>query len=80
MKVLIRVKRTTEYASIVEMPEEKFKRISKAIEHGGERGQAAELEANKLIDVRDWQDDELASMEEFVPYLETKPPVAAPLS
>ncbi len=65
MKVLIRVKRTTEYASIVEMPEEKFKRISKAIEHGGERGQVAELEANKLIDVRDWQDDELHSLEEF---------------
>jgi len=71
MKVLIRVTRRTEYASIVEMPEEKFRELQDAIENGPHMSRViAEKEANRLIDTKDWQDDSLDSVDEFEEFKE----------
>lgn len=69
MKVLITAIRRTEYTSIVEMPEEKFNDLKKRINSRGESRRKAEEEANRLINVKDWQDDTLHSLDEFEPYL-----------
>ena len=71
MKVLTRVMRKTEYATIVEMSEEHFKALRTGLESTDRPvRRLAEKEVNKLIDVRDWQDDDLDSIEEFEPYIE----------
>lgn len=71
MKATITVIRKTEYSSIVEMPEEKFKDLQSRL---GSRDRSvhvqAERDLNKLIDVRDWQDDELDSVENFEEFKE----------
>lgn len=66
MKVRIEVKRSTTYCSYVEMAEEEFKKIEDGL-HSPEFGERVEArrKCNKLIDTRDWQDDELESVEEF---------------
>jgi hypothetical protein len=66
MKVTISVTRKTQYSSIVEMDEATFKRLDAALDSGdrAER-KKAEQELNNLIDVSDWQDDELDNLDEF---------------
>jgi hypothetical protein len=67
MKALIRVTRRTEYASIVEMPQEKYDKLRAALESEDRVVvKNAEKNLNRLIDVEDWQDDELMDIEEFV--------------
>ena len=64
MKVLIRVTRRTQYASIVEMKEEMYKRICDTLDaDSGDSEEAEEL--NAMINTADWQDDELISLDEF---------------
>lgn len=67
MKVLINVKRTTEYASIVEMSQEEYDKLQADLEAGGQREKEAEKILNRKIDTNDWQDDEFESLEEFKP-------------
>lgn len=64
MKVLIRVTRRTQYASIVEMKEEMYKRICDTLDADSGDSEVAE-ELNAMIDTADWQDDELISLDEF---------------
>lgn len=64
MKAVITVKRTTEYASIVEMSQEKFDSLQARLEYPGARKEA-EKELNKLIDTNDWQGDDFDSLESF---------------
>jgi hypothetical protein len=72
MKALIRVIRKTEYASIVEMTPQKYERLQ---HNFGSRFRGirdgAEKELNKLIDVKDWQSDDLDSVEEFNEWKDT---------
>jgi hypothetical protein len=65
MKVKITVIRRTEYTSIVDMTEEKFTDLHERINSRGDTRRNAEQEANRLIDVSDWQDDTLHSLDEF---------------
>jgi hypothetical protein len=66
MKALIRVKRLTEYASIVEMTRADYLSIKHDLHSANPSAmRAAEKRANNLIDTNDWQDDELQSIEEF---------------
>jgi hypothetical protein len=71
MKALIRVTRRTEYATIVEMPQEKYDNIKAALDDDDRVVvKDAEKTLNRLIDVKDWQDDELLNIEEFEPFIE----------
>ena len=70
MKILIRVTRSTEYASIVEMTQEKYDELQTAIAGGGAARRDAEKRLNRMIDVKDWQDDSLDSVDEFEPFIE----------
>lgn len=74
MKVIISVIRKTEYTSIVEMDEAKFNRIRDGLNASRRTDRAtvrlAEKEANSLIDTKDWQDDDLDSVEQFEEYKE----------
>ncbi len=65
MKVLIHVTRRTEYASIVEMTPETFEKFDIELNACGKRAAAAEAELNNMIDVDDWQDDSLVSLDAF---------------
>lgn len=72
MQAIITVKRITEYCSIVEMTQEKYDALQKAIEDGTlAEACAAEQELNKLIDTKDWQGDDFDSLESFEPYIGT---------
>lgn len=73
MRVLIRVTRHTEYASIVEMPQEKYEEYQRRLAARGSARRVrdvleAEQELNKLIDVKDWQDDSFEHLDEFEPF------------
>ena len=70
MKALIRVTRRTEYASIVEMPQEKYDQLRAALDGDRAEQKAAEKTLNGMIDTRDWQDDDLLDVEEFEPFIE----------
>lgn len=71
MKVLISVIRKTQYSSIVEMDESTFKRIGKGLDAPSRvERESAEAEANRRIDTKDWQDDELYSVDQFEPFKE----------
>lgn len=67
MKVLIRVIRETEYASIVEMDKAAYDQLQKDLEGSPKERMLAEKDLNGRIDVKDWQDDCLRSVEEFAP-------------
>ena len=71
MKAIIRVTRKTEYASIVEMPQEKYDALQAAFksDYRVER-KNAEKTLNGMIDTKDWQDDDLLDIEEFEPFKE----------
>lgn len=60
MQVLITATRKTEYATIVEMTEDEFRRYSDKLEV---RNREAMKELNRKIDTRDWQDDSLIAVE-----------------
>lgn len=67
---MISVTRKTKYTSIVEMPEEKFKQIKNDLESKNwPTRRAGEKEADKLVNVNDWQDDDLDSVDEFEPFV-----------
>lgn len=68
MKALIRVIRKTEYASVIEMSDEKFKLLSQNLMGEKPLRKLAEKELNRLIDTNDWQDDDFDSVEEFGAY------------
>jgi archaellum component FlaC len=71
-KAIITVKRLTEYSSIVEMQETTFNRIAKDLEGGRVEVKRAEKELDRLIDTKDWQDDEFSSLEGFEKFEEGK--------
>ena len=70
MKALIRVTRRTEYASIVEMSQEEFHKLTAMLDGDRTQRREAEKTLNRAIDVRDWQDDNLESIDEFEPFVE----------
>jgi len=71
MKALIRVMRRTEYASIVDMPQEKYDRLQAALQSDDRvERKNAEKTLNGMIDTRDWQDDDLLYVEEFEPFIQ----------
>lgn len=71
MKVVVKVTRLTEYATIVDMSEEKMNDLNARLESRDRRVRRdAEKEANKLIDTKDWQDDDLHSCEPLEPLKE----------
>lgn len=52
------------------MPEEKFKQIKNDLESKNwPTRRAGEKEADKLVNVNDWQDDDLDSVDEFEPFV-----------
>lgn len=66
MKVKISVVRRTEYCSIVEMTPERFRELDAALDSDNRKDRILARKAvNELIDVKDWQDDELDSIDEF---------------
>lgn len=67
MKVIIRVVRKTEYASIVEMDNVTFDNLKRDLDGGRVERMRAEKDLNRRIDVKDWQDDDFDSLEEFDP-------------
>jgi len=70
MKVLITVTRRTQYSSIVEMPEAEFQKLDAALESSDKvERHRAEEKVNRQIDVEDWQDDELHSVDDFKPFV-----------
>lgn len=71
MKVKITVNRITTYSSIVEMTQKEFKAIESGL-HSSELKDRVEArkKCNHLIDTRDWQDDDLDSVEEFEKFKE----------
>lgn len=72
MKVSITVKRLTTYSSIVEMDEQRFKKLTRALDSDDRTARKnAEKECNHLIDTRDWQEDELESVEEVEEFKES---------
>ena len=69
MKVEISVIRKTTYTSLVEMEPATFYRIKNGLDSSSrDERRAAEKDANRRIDTKDWQDDDLDSVEEFKPY------------
>lgn len=72
MKVIITINRITEYSSIVEIDRATYDRINKDLDGGRMEINRANKELNRMIDVKDWQDDEFHSLEEFRPFLETE--------
>jgi hypothetical protein len=68
MKVEISVIRKTEYTSIVEMDKPTYDRIKAGLDSNiRTTRREAEKDANARIDVKDWQDDDLDSVELFQP-------------
>lgn len=65
MKVIITVKRLVEYSTIVEMDEKIFQNHERELAGGRVESQKSEKELNRLIDVKDWQDDDFHSLESF---------------
>lgn len=71
MKALIRVTRRTEYASIVKMSQQEYDTLAANLRgRDREKRREAEKELNRMIDVNDWQDDDLHSIDEFEPFVE----------
>lgn len=71
MKVLISVVRRTTYTSIVEMSKEEYNRLNKSLDSDDfKKRNEAEETANSLIDVKDWQDDDLSDLLTFEPFVE----------
>lgn len=71
MKAIVTVKRITTYSSIVEIEPEKFAKLQSELDSGDwKTRRAAEKDVNRLIDVHDWQDDELDSIEQFEEFKE----------
>lgn len=71
MKVIVKVERITEYATIVEMTEDRMNDLNNRLQSPN-RGvrRDAEKEVNKLIDTKDWQDDDFHSAELIEPVKE----------
>lgn len=70
MQVTITARRTTTYATIVEMNVEDFLRYQCALEDGTrDEEKNASRNLNQMIDINDWQDDDLidVEIEEFKP-------------
>ena len=68
MKVIVKVTRLTEYATIVEMTEGRMNELNKGLTNPDRRKRfATEKEVNRLIDTKDWQDDDLHSVELIEP-------------
>lgn len=66
MKVIISVTRETQYSSIVEMTNEQFDQFQSDLDGSDHKKRSvAEKKLNRLIDVKDWQDDSLTSLDEF---------------
>lgn len=63
MKAIIRVKRLTEYATIVEMTPQDFESYSTALHGGGPVAKSAQNQLNNKIRSDDWQDDSLEELE-----------------
>jgi len=71
MKALITVTRETVYSSIVEMTPEEFAKLDAALYDGTrEQRKKAEEKLNGMIDVNDWQHDDLRSVDEFEEFKE----------
>jgi hypothetical protein len=71
MKVIVKVTRKTEYATIVEMTEERMNDLNARLECADRAvRRVAEKEVNGLIDTRDWQDDDFDSAEPIEPVKE----------
>lgn len=69
MKVIIRVVRKTEYASIVEMDKLTFDRLKLELDGNLQSVKKAYKDLNRRIDTKDWQDDDFDSLEEFEPLM-----------
>lgn len=65
MKALITIKRITEYSSIVEMDEAMFDKLELELDGNWADIKNAHNELNRLIDTKDWQDDEFHELVEF---------------
>ena len=64
MKILVKVTRLTEYATIVEMTKERMEELNMELTHSDRRRRnQAEKAVNKLVDTNDWQDDDFHSCE-----------------
>lgn len=73
MQVTLSLTRKTQYSKIVEMEESKFKKLESALD-GVDRGarREAEKELNRMVTEKDWQDDDLDSVDEFEEFKEEK--------
>ncbi len=66
MKVIISVTRKVQYSSIVEMDEAKFSQLNNDLNSANRsESRAAEKQLNKMINAKDWQDDDFDSVDEF---------------
>jgi len=66
MRAIIKVIRKTEYCSVVDMSQERFDELRKGWDGPTKKERdATDKVLNALIDTKDWQDDELHSVEEF---------------
>lgn len=66
MKAIIRVTRSVVYHSIVEMSEEDFAKYEAMLDSDDRNQfQQAEKELNEMVDVNDWQGDDLDSLDDF---------------
>lgn len=66
MKVSITVIRETKYCSIVEMTQDQFDKYNQMMDRGTrQENEQAEKELNEMIDMHDWQDDELRCVDRF---------------
>lgn len=63
MKAIIRAKRLTEYATIVEMSQDDFRVYQEALHGGGPTAKSAEKQLNMKIKQDDWQDETLEELE-----------------
>lgn len=71
MKALITVTRETVYTSIVEITPEEFAKLDAALYDGTrEERKKAEEKVNNMIDVNDWQCDDLKSVDDFEEFKE----------
>ncbi len=71
IKVKESVTRSTEYVTITDLSVEAFKRLDAALSSDDYKiRRRAEEEANNLVNVDDWQDDNLESINEFGKWVE----------
>ena len=71
MLVKINLRRATDYAKIVDIPEEKFNELVAALDHGDRKeARQAEEEINNMVGPDDWQDDNLDCIWDFEEYKE----------